>query len=161
MRTRSGVASPYHSWPSRSGRLGAVPWSDRSSPLAPRSATIRASSPARSSNSVRSRRKPVVSSHLQAKGPNMTVVQKFLNKSARIVVVLESTTYPGTTEELLLPLFEARGARVGENFFLAFSPERIDPGNPAFKVKDIPKVVGGITPECTRLAAALYGEIVP
>jgi len=77
------------------------------------------------------------------------------------LVVLESTTYPGTTEELLLPLFEARGARVGENFFLAFSPERIDPGNPAFKVKDIPKVVGGITPECTRLAAALYGEIVP
>ena len=76
------------------------------------------------------------------------------------LVILESTTYPGTTEELLLPLFEARGARVGENFFLAFSPERIDPGNPTFKVRDIPKVVGGITPECTRLAALLYRQII-
>src|SRR5438874_442518 len=77
------------------------------------------------------------------------------------LIILESTTYPGTTEELLLPLFEAKGARVGEDVFLAFSPERIDPGNPTFKVKDIPKVVGGVTPACTRLAAALYGEIVP
>jgi UDP-N-acetyl-D-glucosamine dehydrogenase len=77
------------------------------------------------------------------------------------LVVLESTTYPGTTEELLLPLFEARQARVGENFFLAFSPERIDPGNPTFKVRDIPKVVGGVTPACTRHAAQLYRTIVP
>jgi len=77
------------------------------------------------------------------------------------LIILESTTYPGTTEELLLPLFQANGARVGEDVFLAFSPERIDPGNPTFKVKDIPKVVGGVTPACTRLAAALYGEIVP
>src|SRR5438093_6814289 len=77
------------------------------------------------------------------------------------LIILESTTYPGTTEELLLPLFQANGARVGEDVFLAFSPERIDPGNPTFKVKDIPKVVGGITPACTRFAAALYREIVP
>src|SRR5437667_8798841 len=77
------------------------------------------------------------------------------------LIILESTTYPGTTEELLLPLFQARGARIGEDLFLAFSPERIDPGNPTFKVKDIPKVVGGITPACTRFAASLYREIVP
>jgi UDP-N-acetyl-D-glucosamine dehydrogenase len=77
------------------------------------------------------------------------------------LVVLESTTYPETTEELLLPIFQARGAKVGEDFFLSFSPERIDPGNPTFKVGDIPKVVGGVTPACTRLAASLYGQIVP
>ena len=77
------------------------------------------------------------------------------------LIILESTTYPGTTEELLLPLFKDKGARIGEDLFLAFSPERIDPGNPTFKVKDISKVVGGITPTCTRLAAALYREIVP
>src|SRR5213592_3858579 len=76
------------------------------------------------------------------------------------LVVLESTSYPGTTEELLLPMFEARGARVGVNFFLAFSPERIDPANTAFKVRDIAKIVGGVTPECTRLAALLYRQIV-
>src|SRR5437879_2351978 len=77
------------------------------------------------------------------------------------LIILESTTYPGTTQELLLPLFQANGARIGEDLFLAFSPERIDPGNPTFKVKDIPKVVGGVTPACTRLAAALYREIIP
>jgi UDP-N-acetyl-D-glucosamine dehydrogenase len=76
------------------------------------------------------------------------------------LVVLESTTYPGTTEELLLPMFEARGATVGQDFFLAFSPERIDPANPTFKVKDTPKVVGGMTPTCLRLAALLYHQIV-
>ena len=75
------------------------------------------------------------------------------------LVILESTTYPGTTEELLLSLFEARGAVVGENVFLAFSPERIDPGNRAFKLRDITKVVGGVTPACTRLAALLYRQI--
>src|SRR5881628_379752 len=77
------------------------------------------------------------------------------------LIVLESTTYPGTTEELLLPLFQANGGTIGENLFLAFSPERIDPGNAAFKVGDIPKVVGGVTAECRRMAAGLYGEIVP
>ena len=76
------------------------------------------------------------------------------------LIILESTTYPGTTEELLLPLFEAKGLKAGTDFFLAFSPERIDPGNKEFLVKDIPKVTGGITPQCTKLAAALYRQIV-
>jgi UDP-N-acetyl-D-glucosamine dehydrogenase len=76
------------------------------------------------------------------------------------LVVLESTTYPGTTEEVLLPLFQERGLTVGQDFFLAFSPERIDPGNPVYKVKDIPKLVGGVTQACTRVAALLYRQIV-
>jgi UDP-N-acetyl-D-glucosamine dehydrogenase len=76
------------------------------------------------------------------------------------LVILESTTYPGTTEELLLPPFEARGGKVGVDFFLAFSPERIDPGNRTFTVKNTPKVVGGVTPACTRLAALLYRQII-
>ena len=75
--------------------------------------------------------------------------------------MLESTTYPGTTDELLIPMLAQRGARVGETVFVAFSPERIDPANPQFKVRDIAKVVGGATPACTRLAAALYRLIVP
>jgi UDP-N-acetyl-D-glucosamine dehydrogenase len=76
------------------------------------------------------------------------------------LIILESTTYPGTTEEMLLPMFEERGLKVGHDFFLAFSPERIDPGNEQFQVRDIPKVVGGITPDCTRTAALLYRQIV-
>ncbi|MGH8400539.1 MAG: nucleotide sugar dehydrogenase, partial [Gammaproteobacteria bacterium] len=76
------------------------------------------------------------------------------------LVVLESTTYPGTTEEILLPLFSQKGGKAGVDFFLAFSPERIDPANRNFKVRDIPKVVGGITQECSRLAALLYSQIV-
>lgn len=76
------------------------------------------------------------------------------------LIILESTTYPGTTEELLLPLFEANGLKAGTDFFLAFSPERIDPGNKEFMVRDIPKVTGGISPQCTQLAAALYRQIV-
>lgn len=76
------------------------------------------------------------------------------------LVILESTTYPGTTEEVLLPLFEARGARVGADLFLAYSPERIDPGNSTYKVRDITKIVGGITPQCTRLAALFYRQII-
>jgi UDP-N-acetyl-D-glucosamine dehydrogenase len=76
------------------------------------------------------------------------------------LVILESTTYPGTTEELLLPMFEARGARIGQDFFLAFSPERIDPANRRFSLREIPKVVGGVTPACTAMAALLYRHIV-
>jgi len=72
------------------------------------------------------------------------------------LVILESTTYPGTTEEVIQPMLEAQGFRAGENFFLAFSPERVDPGNPKFNTKNIPKVVGGITPACTETASALY-----
>jgi UDP-N-acetyl-D-glucosamine dehydrogenase len=76
------------------------------------------------------------------------------------LVVLESTTYPGTTEEVLLPMFEERGLRAGHDFHLAFSPERIDPGNRDYPVKAIPKLVGGVTPACTRMAATLYRQIV-
>ncbi len=76
---------------------------------------------------------------------------------AQQLIVLESTTYPGTTEELLLPLFEATGLHVGSDFFLAFSPERIDPANPRFTVRNTPKVIGGVTHECTQIAVDLYG----
>jgi UDP-N-acetyl-D-glucosamine dehydrogenase len=76
------------------------------------------------------------------------------------LVILESTTYPGTTEELLLPLFEGRGLRAGRDFFLAFSPERIDPGNRTFQVANIPKVVGGVTVACGEMATLLYRQIV-
>lgn len=85
-------------------------------------------------------------------------VQKYLRPGQ--LVILESTTYPGTTEELLLRLFTERGLTVGKDFFLAFSPERIDPGNQHFRVRDIPKIVGGVTPTCSQLAALLYGQIV-
>ncbi len=76
------------------------------------------------------------------------------------LVVLESTTYPGTTEEVLLPRFRSRGLRVGEEFFLAFSPERIDPANKRFDLRAIPKLVGGVTPACSELTRILYGQIV-
>ena len=77
------------------------------------------------------------------------------------LVVLESTTYPGTTQEVLLPRFEARGLTAGRDVFVAFSPERIDPGNRQHTLSTIPKVVGGLTPACSELAAALYGRITP
>ena len=71
-------------------------------------------------------------------------------------IILESTTYPGTTREIMLPALESTGLTVGEDFFLAFSPERVDPGNPVYGTRNTPKVVGGITPDCARVAAALY-----
>jgi UDP-N-acetyl-D-glucosamine dehydrogenase len=74
------------------------------------------------------------------------------------LIVLESTTYPGTTEEVILPRLETDGREVGKDFYLAFSPERVDPGNPDFNTKNIPKVVGGVTPECTRMAKCLYEQ---
>jgi UDP-N-acetyl-D-glucosamine dehydrogenase len=77
-------------------------------------------------------------------------------KHPGMLVVLESTTYPGTTEEVIMPMLEDEGFRVGKEFFLAFSPERVDPGNPRFNTKNIPKVVGGVTAACTEVAAALY-----
>ncbi len=75
------------------------------------------------------------------------------------LVILESTTYPGTTEEVVLPALERSGLKVGQDFFLCFSPERIDPGNKKFPLEKIPKVVGGITASCTRLGCALYGSL--
>jgi UDP-N-acetyl-D-glucosamine dehydrogenase len=81
------------------------------------------------------------------------------------IVTLESTTYPGTTEEIVQPILERGGHKVGSDIFLAFSPERVDPGNPVFQTKNTPKVVGGVTPRCTELAVAFYrsflDEIVP
>jgi UDP-N-acetyl-D-glucosamine dehydrogenase len=76
------------------------------------------------------------------------------------VIVLESTTYPGTTDEVLLPMFEERGLKLDEDFLLAFSPERVDPGNPSFLTHNIPKVVGGVTPDSTAVATHLYSHIV-
>lgn len=77
-----------------------------------------------------------------------------------MLIVLESTTYPGTTEELLKPIFESSGLKCGEDFYLAFSPERVDPGNLIYKTKNTPKVTGGITPQCTEVAAAMYESIL-
>src|SRR2546423_799193 len=76
------------------------------------------------------------------------------------LVILESTTYPGTTDEVLLPMFEEKGLKLDEDFLLAFSPERVDPGNPQFHTDNIPKVVGGVTEDSTDAAAWLYSQIV-
>ena len=76
------------------------------------------------------------------------------------LIILESTTYPGTTDEVLLPMFEEQGLKLDEDFLLAFSPERVDPGNPQFQTHNIPKVVGGVTEDSTTVAAHLYSQIV-
>lgn len=76
------------------------------------------------------------------------------------LIILESTTYPGTTDEVLLPMFEETGLKLDQDFLLAFSPERVDPGNPQFQTHNIPKVVGGVTPDSTEVAAFLYAQIV-
>ena len=99
------------------------------------------------------------------KQPNMKYVEgsakaiaRFLKKE--MLIVLESTTYLGTTEELIKPILEESGFVCGEDFFLAYSPERVDPGNKAFNTKNTPKVVGGVTPVCTEVAAALYEGVL-
>jgi len=76
------------------------------------------------------------------------------------LVMLESTTYPGTTVEVMLPMLESTGLKVGKDLFLGFSPERVDPGNEKYTTKNIPKVVGGVTDKCTSLACDLYGSII-
>jgi len=100
------------------------------------------------------------------KTPDISYVATTADNIARTMrdgqlIVLESTTYPGTTEEIILPRLEATGRRVGEHFNLAFSPERIDPGRKDFTARNTPKVVGGVTPRCTELAAALYSTFNP
>ncbi len=85
-------------------------------------------------------------------------IQTYLRRGQ--LIILESTTYPGTTDEVLLPMFEERSMKLDEDFLLAFSPERVDPGNPQFQTHNIPKVVGGCTDDSTEVAAALYGAIV-
>jgi UDP-N-acetyl-D-glucosamine dehydrogenase len=84
--------------------------------------------------------------------------RKYLRRGQ--IIVLESTTYPGTTKELVKPMLETGGLKAGRDFYLAFSPERVDPGNPKYGVKNTPKVVGGLTPACTRLAGLLYAAVI-
>ncbi len=98
----------------------------------------------------------------KTKEPDISYIVKSAEQIAKYIrkgqlIILESTTYPGTTDEVLLPMFEAKGLKVGKDFYLAFSPERVDPGNPIYNTKNIPRVVGGITPACTEAAVALYG----
>ncbi len=97
----------------------------------------------------------------KTKDPDLTYIldavgeiRKHIRKGQ--MVILESTTFPGTTTEVILPILQESGMTVGEDFFLAFSPERVDPGNTEFKAREIPKVVGGVTPACTEHARALY-----
>jgi UDP-N-acetyl-D-glucosamine dehydrogenase len=101
----------------------------------------------------------------KTKDPDLTYVVAATEEVAKRLhpgqlVILESTTYPGTTEEIVLPRLARSGLKVGRDFFLAFSPERVDPGNERFKTRDIPKVVGGVTRHCTRLATVLYQQCV-
>ena len=99
----------------------------------------------------------------KTRDPDMTYVIAAADAIARnchpgLLIVLESTTYPGTTRDLMQPKLEAAGLTVGEDVFLAFSPERVDPGNPTWNTKNTPKVVGGITAACTEVASALYAS---
>ena len=101
----------------------------------------------------------------KTKDPDMSFVAAAVEGVAAhlhpgMLVVLESTTYPGTTEEFVKPRLEATGLRAGRDFFLAFSPERVDPGNPTFKTRNVPKVVGGIDAPSTSLAGALYAAAI-
>ena len=101
----------------------------------------------------------------KTKDPDMSYIVSAVEAIAKhlhkgMLIVLESTTYPGTTEEVVQPLLEATGLNAGVDFFVAFSPERVDPGNPTFQTHNVPKVVGGLTPECLKLAAALYGTAI-
>jgi len=101
----------------------------------------------------------------KSKEPDISFIVAAADGVARVLrpgslVVLESTTYPGTTDEVLLPRMSRGGLRVGEEFFLGFSPERIDPGNQTWGLSRIPKVVGGVTPACRHLIETLYGQII-
>ncbi len=101
----------------------------------------------------------------KTKDPDLSmVVDAARSIAARLrpgqLVVLESTTYPGTTEELILPMLTERGLAVGQDFFLAFSPERVDPGNPRFHTRNTPKIIGGMTPVCTDVARTLYAQAI-
>ena len=97
--------------------------------------------------------------------PDISYVVSSANQIAtylhrEMLVVLESTTYPGTTEEIVMPILEATGLKCGSDFFLAFSPERVDPGNKEYNTKNTPKVVGGVTKRCTEIAAVLYEHVL-
>jgi len=99
----------------------------------------------------------------KTKDPDMSYIVSAADEIAKyfhpgLLVILESTTYPGTTDELLLPTFEKHGLKVGEDFFLCFSPERVDPGNPVYQTSNTPKVVGGITPACTEIGKLFFSQ---
>jgi UDP-N-acetyl-D-glucosamine dehydrogenase len=99
----------------------------------------------------------------KTKDPDMSYIVEAARQIAKyahpgLLVILESTTYPGTTEELLLPMLERPDYKVGRDFFLCFSPERVDPGNPIFQTINIPKVVGGVTPACTAMGSLFYSQ---
>jgi UDP-N-acetyl-D-glucosamine dehydrogenase len=99
----------------------------------------------------------------KTKDPDMSYIDAACREIAEhlhpgLLVILESTTYPGTTDEFVLPMLEKSGLKVGRDFFLCFSPERVDPGNPKFQTLNIPKVVGGITPACTELGSLFYAQ---
>src|SRR3954462_14629616 len=101
----------------------------------------------------------------KTKDPDMSYIVSAVEAIAKhlhkgMLIVLESTTYPGTTAEVVQPILEATGLKAGVDFFIAFSPERVDPGNPNFQTHNVPKVVGGLTPECAQLAGALYGSAI-
>src|SRR5688572_32814768 len=98
----------------------------------------------------------------KTKDPDMSYVVSAAEEIAKYIhpgmlIVLESTTYPGTTAEVLQPMFEEKGLTVGKDFFLAFSPERVDPANETFTTKNTPKVVGGTSPACVEVEMGLYG----
>ncbi len=102
----------------------------------------------------------------KTKDPDVSYILSAVNKVKQHIkkgtlVVLESTTYPGTTEDLILPILEECSMKVGVDFFLAFSPERVDPGNATYTTKNTPRVVGGITPACTQVAKIFYEQTIP
>jgi UDP-N-acetyl-D-glucosamine dehydrogenase len=99
----------------------------------------------------------------KTKDPDMSYIVAATQEIAKyfhpgMLIILESTTYPGTTDELVLPMLEKTGLKVGTDFFLCFSPERVDPGNPKFQTKNIPKVVGGTTAQCTDIGRLFYSQ---
>lgn len=99
----------------------------------------------------------------KTKDPDMSYIVSACEKIAQhfhsgMLVILESTTYPGTTDELVLPMLAKAGLEVGRDFFLCFSPERVDPGNPTYQTANIPKVVGGCTPQCTEMGRLFYAQ---
>ena len=99
----------------------------------------------------------------KTKDPDMSFIVSSCQEIAKhfhpgSLVILESTTYPGTTDEVVLPMLTSNGLKVGEDFFLCFSPERVDPGNPRYQTSNIPKVVGGVTPACTEMGRLFYSQ---
>jgi UDP-N-acetyl-D-glucosamine dehydrogenase len=102
---------------------------------------------------------------IKTKEPDMSYILEATGQMLKYlkpgnIIVLESTSYPGTTEEIILPLLEKKGFKAGKDIFIAFSPERVDPGNKAYKTTNTPKIVGGVTPNCLKVVKALYGEAI-